>query len=86
MFRQLDLGFDQVKGGGVEQPVGLVFDGGHHLRGGMADHAHQNPAEKVEIAVAFSVYYMTSGTLRQGNGPVIVEADPVGDDLSVALQ
>ena len=57
-FGQLDLGFDEIEGGGVEHPLGLRLDGVHHLGDGMTNHADQDPPEEVEVPVPFGIDHM----------------------------
>jgi hypothetical protein len=79
-----DLILDQIQRRGVEHLLGLLLDGLHHRRDLVAGHGGEDPAEEVEVLVAFGVDGPAAIAVDERDRLLVVESDPGGQNGLVA--
>ncbi len=84
LFRQVGLRLIRVQRGRVGQRLDLLDDGFRHLRIGMPDGDGQDPAERVEIAVARIVPDVRALAPREGDRFLVVHRDG-GEEVFLVL-
>ena len=84
LLRQGNHRLDEVQRGGVEHAPGLRPDGVDHLGHVVAGHRREDPAEEVQVAAALTVPDPAALAAGQLDGLLVVQAEPVRHDPTVA--